>query len=164
MKVIPGYPNYSISIEGIVYNTKKNKQLKPVLSNVGYLKVTLCNNGTTKDFSLHRLIGIAFIENPNNYPMINHKNGVKSDNRLENLEWCSASQNIQHAFDNGLKKYTKKQSIKIVEKISKPVIDTQTGIFYNSAREAAKLLGLNRNTLYGYLLGNNPNKTSLIYA
>jgi len=51
MKAIPGYPNYSISIEGIVYNTKKNKQLKPVLSNVGYLKVTLCNNGTRKDYN-----------------------------------------------------------------------------------------------------------------
>jgi len=164
MKTIPGYPNYSISIEGIVYNTKKNKQLKPVLSNVGYLKVTLCNNGTRRDFSLHRLIGIAYIENPNNYPMINHKNGIKSDNRLDNLEWCSASQNIQHAFDMGLKKQTHRQG-KIASEIhSKPVIDLQTGIFYSSVREAAKLLGMNKNTLYGYLLGNNPNKTSLIYA
>jgi len=164
MKAIAGYPNYSISIDGIVYNTKKNKQLKPVLSNTGYLKVTLCNNGTRKDFNLHRLIGIAYIENHNNYPMINHKNGIKSDNRLDNLEWCSASQNIQHAFDNGLKKSTERHKLKTIEKLSKPVIDTQTGIFYSSAREAAKLLGLNRNTLYGYLLGNNPNKTSLIYA
>lgn len=164
MKPIPNYPNYSITKEGVVYNTVKNKKIKPVKVNNGYYKVTLCNEGKRKDFNIHRLVGIVYLENPNKYPMINHKNGVKADNRLENLEWCSASQNIQHAFDTGLKKYTKEQSIKIVEKISKPVIDTQTGIFYSSAREAAKLLGLNRNTLYGYLLGNNPNKTSLIYA
>jgi hypothetical protein len=164
MKSIPNYPNYSVTEDGKVINNKTNKELKPILGNTGYCQVSLCNNGKIKNYNIHRLIASAFLSNDENKREVNHINGIKTDNRLKNLEWNTSSENRQHAFNTGLKKYTEIQRARVSESLSKPVLDTQTGIFYNSAKEASRLLGINKNTLYGYLLGHNPNKTSLIYA
>lgn len=66
----------------------------------GYIFTKLRDgNGIGKRLSMHRLLALTFIPNPNGYPQINHKNGVKHDNRLENLEWCTSSMNNQHAYD-----------------------------------------------------------------
>ena len=164
MKPIPNYPNYSVTEDGKVINNKFNRELKPILGNTGYYQVSLSNKGESRNLTIHRLVANVFLSNDENKREVNHINGIKTDNRLENLEWATSSENRQHAFDTGLKKYTERQRTINSELMSKPVLDTQTGIFYNSAREASRLLGINKNTLYGYLLGNNPNKTSLIYA
>ena len=164
MKPIPNYPNYSVTEDGKVYSVKKNKWLKNSLMAKGYYVTTLRDTSNTKKtVFIHRILGVTYLENPNNYPMINHKNGIKSDNRLENLEWCTASQNIKHAWDTGLNSRIYKKGLGRLKSI-KPLIDLQTGVFYNSVKEASILLGINKNTLYGYLIGTNPNKTSLIYA
>lgn len=68
----------------------------------GYKEVALSKDGKTKTVLLHRLIAIHFIENPNNFPCVNHKNGIKGDNRIENLEWCTVSQNTKHAYEKNL--------------------------------------------------------------
>lgn len=68
----------------------------------GYNRVSLCKNGCIKQISVHRLVAEAFIPNPDNKPCINHKNAIKSDNRVENLEWCTHSENTLHAIENGL--------------------------------------------------------------
>lgn len=164
MKAIPNYPNYLATEDGRVFNVQRNKWLKNSLMTNGYYVTTLRDmNNTKKTVFVHRILGITYLENTNNYPMINHKNGIKSDNRLENLEWVTASQNIKHAWDTGLNsKIYKKGSGRL--KSIKPLIDLQTGIFYNSVKEASMLLSINKNTLYGYLIGTNPNKTSLTYA
>ena len=78
--------------------------LKPNILAKGYFQVTLYNGKTRKCFQVHRLVAEAFIPNDNNYPQINHKNGNKQDNRVENLEWCDNSMNQLHAWQMGLQK------------------------------------------------------------
>jgi len=69
----------------------------------GYLSVGMWRDNKLTGVSIHRLVAIAFIPNPDNKPEINHINGIKTDNRPENLEWTTRSENVQHAFDTGLK-------------------------------------------------------------
>lgn len=96
-KTIQNETNYEVSSEGQVRN-KQTKQIKSLrYSNKGYARVTLYPSGKT--YSVHRLVAENFIINPNNYPSVNHKDGNKANNRLENLEWCTPKQNTGHAID-----------------------------------------------------------------
>lgn len=70
----------------------------------GYVYVYLCNNGVYKNVRLHKLVAKTFIPNPNNLPQVNHKDGNKLNNHVKNLEWCTASENIKHAYKLGLMK------------------------------------------------------------
>lgn len=65
-----------------------------------YVKTDLNKNGKSKSIKIHRLVAIAFIANPENKPEVNHKNGIHDDNRVENLEWVTTSENRQHSFDH----------------------------------------------------------------
>lgn len=79
----------------------KPQLLKSWINTLGYVKVglTIKTGAKSKHYSVHRLVGEAFIDNPDNKPQINHKNGIRHDNRVENLEWSTASENVQHSFD-----------------------------------------------------------------
>ena len=110
-KDINGYETiYMVSNHGRVktlghnnnkYHLKKEKIRIPSARN-GYLGVILCKEGITKMFSSHRLVAEYFIPNPNNLPFVNHKDGNKLNNHYTNLEWCTCSENMKHAYDNGL--------------------------------------------------------------
>lgn len=83
---------------------KPDSICKQSIETNGYKQVWLSINGEGKNYLVHRLVGKAFLENHENKKDINHKNGDKTDNNLENLEWCTRSENIIHAFKNNLKK------------------------------------------------------------
>lgn len=89
-KPSPIFPNqYLVSSEGDVYSITSKKLLKPATDKYGYLYFTLCVNGERRCVKAHRLIATAFIPNPNGKPTVNHKNGIKNDNRVANLEWAT---------------------------------------------------------------------------
>lgn len=92
------------SVNGFGSTVLKEKILKTHKCKQGYMKVGLRNIGwnRNKSFSVHRIIAITFIPNPDNLPEVNHVNGIKDDNRVENLEWLTESKNTQHAWDTGL--------------------------------------------------------------
>jgi len=81
---------------------QKGRILKPHICKKGYLQLSIKLNNKRIHTSAHRLVALAFIENPNNYPQVNHINTIKTDNRVENLEWCTNKQNNSHAIENNL--------------------------------------------------------------
>lgn len=110
-KSINGYKGiYCINKKGQIKSEKRLKVdgrkcggylIKPSLSNTGYLGVNLTKDGKYKRFHIHRLIMIHFVKNPLKHPCVNHKNGLKTDNRLKNLEWCTYSYNGKDGFKRG---------------------------------------------------------------
>lgn len=92
------YDKYAVSDLGQIKNIKTGKILAQHLRpNDGYLQVTLWNNNKGKNFTVHRLVALNFLDNTEKKRDVNHKNGIKTDNRLENLEWCTPSENNYHA-------------------------------------------------------------------
>lgn len=89
--------------------------MKPYINkHNGYVYIFLMNNNKNKNFRLHRLVAEAFIPNPNNKLQINHKDGNKKNNNIENLEWCNQSENMKHAYNNGLAN-NNNQKIKVLQ-------------------------------------------------
>ena len=99
---------YAISNKGNVRNSNTGKILQPEVSNCGYLRVGMYYVKDEKRYhihgSVHRLVALAFIPNPDNLPQVNHKDGNKTNNKVDNLEWSSPSDNDYHAYATGLKK------------------------------------------------------------
>lgn len=93
---------FMISENGLVLNKKTNGLIRSTVNRFGYLKLGFKVNGKYKSFLVHRLVAQAFIPNPDNKRTVNHKDGNKKNNDVENLEWMTHKENIHHAIDNGL--------------------------------------------------------------
>lgn len=152
---------YAINKDGVVISQQRNvyrkngvvalhlqKTLTSVDCGHGYLKLNLRINDKNKAVYIHRLIAEAFIPNPKLLPCVNHKNGIKKDNRIENLEWCTYTENNRHAFDIGLQKKGEnhhlfgKKSGQCVN--SKRIKNKITGQVFESYADAAKSFGISR--------------------
>lgn len=95
---IEGFPAYEAYADGRVLNINTGRQLKFEKTQNGYLRVTLSARGETKRFLVHRLIAQVFLPNPSVLPCVNHKDGMKTNNMVGNLEWCSHSENEIHSY------------------------------------------------------------------
>lgn len=101
-KLIPNYTNYFIDDDGNVFNTNTSTLLKGSIGENGYKYYRLSKNNQKKMFYAHRLVAENFIPNPNHLPIVNHKDGNKLNNNINNLEWASYSDNIKHAHSFNL--------------------------------------------------------------
>lgn len=148
---------------GTVTNRKyKAKNVKTFLS-LGYPELKI----HSRHLKIHRLVALLFIDNPYNKPHVNHIDGTRCNNHVSNLEWCTASENMQHAWDNGLNKSTSAQrfaACKTGKSNSKMVVNLETGIYYDSAIEAAQSMCIKLRTFQSWMAGHHPNRSSFIYV
>jgi hypothetical protein len=148
----------SLSIK--VHNrVTREKIMMSQLSNSGYYYICLSNNKTKKYLFVHRIVALEFIYNPKCKEQVNHIDGNKINNCIKNLEWVSRSENIKHAYKNGLNRYSSLQR----QISSKPVIDLITGIIYESIKKASIDYGFSSAYLGAMISGKFPNKTNLQY-
>lgn len=101
-RAIASVPAYEVGEDGRVWSSLSGRYLKPRIVN-GYAAVTLCDGNKRRQFTVHMLVLSAFVgERPVGF-VCNHKNGIRTDNRVDNLEWVTQSDNVKHAYDSGLR-------------------------------------------------------------
>jgi hypothetical protein len=171
-KDVIGYEGlYQVSDLGRVKSIcRDNLIMKQKVEKDGYFRISLTKEGIKKSYRVHRLVIGSFVANPKNKPQVNHINGIKTDNCLDNLEWATASENMLHADRTGLRKIPKGEKCHMFGKFNglhqnaKLVLNTETGIYYDCAKEAAKFHKYKYSTLKSYLNGTIFNKTPLVYV
>ena len=166
---IDGYENkYQISNYGRIRSVKKNIILKPMLATNGYLIICLWKDGKQKKHLIHRLVAKHFVDNPCNYPEVNHKDEDKTNNRIDNLEWCNHLYNMNYGevkekISNA--KINNPNISKVVYQYSK---DGSLIQMWESAEEIERKLGYcardirlccqtQKGSAYGFIWSENPN-------
>ena len=160
---IEGYedilPRYWINKEGQITNKETGKTIKWLISRHGYYYCHLWTNNRSRYIRMHRLLALAFIPNPNDYPLVRHLNDIKTDNRLENLAWGTMSENMKDSIKNG--KYNQEASEKARNigrkisgtKCSKKVLCIETNTIFDNTKEAGDWLGVDRAGIGGCCRG-----------
>jgi len=149
---IKDFPNYAITICGRVWSYNRNRFLVGGLDKDGYKLWTACHKGNRKTLRFHQEVAKAYLPNPQKFSVINHKNGIKEDNRVCNLEWCSISHNTKHAYllgglnQSGENNNACKYSDTLVDVIKQ----NYTG---GSIAEYARILEIPYSVVYSYIKG-----------
>lgn len=130
--------------------------LKPQNAKDGYKQVNLCRDGRQKSVTVHRLVAETFIDNPDNKKTINHISGIKEDNRLINLEWMSQTENNRHAIAMGLNVPE--------DRPRKPIICNETGVHYNSLKQATEELKIPSSCISRVLKGQRKHTYGLTFS
>ena len=139
--------NYSVSDKGEIKNDITGRKLKPSIQQ-GYCHVGLTINGKVKRCRVHRLVTNAFLPNPDKKPYVNHIDGCRSNNNINNLEWCTPSYNTQHAVKLGLIKS---------KKVYQYDLNDNLICVYKNVNEVAKVFNTSKNMIY--LVCNGYRKT-----
>jgi len=128
-----------------------NTLIEGTIHPTGYRIVAITLNSKTKPFLLHRLVALAFIPNSENKPQVNHINGIKTDNRVENLEWNTSKENINHAWENGLVKSRQGENASSSKLTEKEVLEIRAIGSSVSAKKLAESYGVNEQCIYKIL-------------
>ena len=135
---------YSLAHTGIRKNgrvdNRKGRKIRPAVDKNGYQRVTFSSKGERHSFPVHRLVAMAYIPNPGKKPTVNHKNGIKLDNRVENLEWATQKEQKRHSINNHLCDKNIEALKNANERASRKV--NIAGKTYPSIRSASRELGL----------------------
>lgn len=152
--------HYSVSTEGRVRNDKTCKEVSQSTNSRGYNKVDLYSNGKRESHRTHRLVATAFIPNPDNKPQVNHIDGNKLNNNVDNLEWVDNSQNMLHAYQSGL--HPRISSRGMLGKKNpnggvkgKAIICIETDTYYRNAASAGRQLGIPDSCIFDCLSGKS---------
>ena len=147
-KDIKGYEGlYKVSNLGHIYSNYVNRNLEGSLDKYGYKVTILTNNGIHRRYLSHRLVAQAFIPNPENKPQVNHIDEDKINNRIDNLEWNTAKENMNH----GTRTERQIATQRIIQKSRS--VQCSNGNIYRSTREASRELGVDNSSLNKVLKG-----------
>jgi len=126
---------------------ERERMLKFHINKKGYVITSLSKNDKEIKPQVHRLVAIAFIPNHDNKPQVNHKDGNKQNNHVDNLEWVTNQENIDHSWKTGLRlnEFLERSKIRSIT-----VLDTETGIFYDNMKGASASLGKNEKYVSGH--------------
>lgn len=153
IKEFPLNPNILVSTDGRIFSKermvfngkgyflKPQRELKLQISHKGYYVFSVGKGVTSKTWPVHRVVAITFIPNTEDKPQVNHIDGVKTNNNINNLEWCTNSENQIHAYKFGLNKRSNKSG-----KPKRKVMCIDTGVVYNSLAECARDLGYKKSS------------------
>jgi hypothetical protein len=146
---------YQVSNLGNVRSIKNKKPrlLKAFVNKNGYKYVGLCKDAIKKDYTNHRLVLLNFLPNKKNKRTVNHINGIKTDNRLCNLEWATDSENGKHAFKIGLKISIKGEKCYSAKLTEKKVMEIKNNYSHLTKKEIGKIYGVARTTISEILRG-----------
>ena len=148
MKDIIGYEGlYAITSCGKVWSYRSQKFLKPSMSKDGYLRAGLHKDGKLRTIEIHRLVAEAYIPNPEGKPQVNHIDEIKTHNYINNLEWVSAKENVNHGTRTQRASETRKRNNIKLERSGKKVYCVELDKVFNSQRAAADELGLDQGSI-----------------
>ena len=157
LKVLDLFSGHKIREDGVVIS-RLGCEVKPQISKCGYSRVELWADGKGKKYSVHRLLALSFIPNPEGKPQVNHRDGDKLNNCLSNLEWVTQSENQIHAYAMGLQKGFHVSGRKISEPHKAALVGSRWkgfsrvyhagGMTFDCPTEAAESFGVRRQTFY----------------
>ena len=163
-KDIPGYEGLYMALsDGRIWSCASRVYLTPTTDQKGYKSVKLYKDGEWKQQKVHRIILSEFVPQPKEKDQVNHIDGVKANNSLDNLEWVTGKENMRHAFDNGLEKGKRGENHNMAKLKTEDVVAirklyasgiTQTGKRYTQ-RQLAKMYGVRQATIWGILHREN---------
>lgn len=158
-KIIENFTNYEISNLGHVRNIKTGRILKPRIAGNGYYNVMLKSDIDGKFYNcyIHRLVALAFISNPNNYKEVNHKDELKNNNTVENLEWCDRQYNVN--YGTAMIRHAEKLSTKVYQYS----LDGKFIKIFHSLREAERDLGVAHHHISDVCKGKSKSASGFIW-